>query len=56
MSVAAWVRQALRDSREGQPGTVEAKLRAIAGASKHDFPTGDTEDMLREIEAGQRLR
>ena len=56
MTVAAWVRKALRESREGQPGTVEAKLYAIADASRHDFPTADREDMLREVEAGQRPR
>ncbi len=55
MTVAEWVRQALRKSRDDQPGTVEAKLRAIADATRHEFPTADIEDMLREIEAGQRL-
>lgn len=55
MTVPEWVRQALRKSRGGQPGTVEAKLRAIADASRPDFPTTDIEDMLREVEAGQRL-
>ena len=55
MTVAEWVRQALRKSRGDHPGTMEAKLRAIADASRHDFPTADIEVMLREIEAGQRL-
>ena len=55
MTVAEWVRQALRKARGDHPGTVEAKLRAIADASRHEFPTADIEVMLGEIEAGQRL-
>lgn len=55
MTVAEWVRQALRRARDEQPGSVEAKLRAIADASRHEFPTADIEVMLGEIEAGQRL-
>ena len=53
LTIAEWVRQALRKARDENPGTVEAKLRAIADASRHNFPTADIEDMLREIEAGQ---
>ncbi len=55
VTVAEWVRQALRKARIDHPGTVEAKLRAIADASRSRFPTADIEVMLREIEAGQRL-
>jgi hypothetical protein len=55
MTVAEWVRQALRKARGDHPGTVEAKLRAIADASRYEFPTADIEIMLGEIEAGQRL-
>ena len=54
MSLAEWVRQALRQARSGHPGSVEAKLRVIADASRHEFPTADMEVMLQEIEAGQR--
>ena len=54
MTVAEWVRQALRKARDDQPGTAEAKLRAIADASRHSFPTADIETMLCEIEAGQQ--
>ncbi len=53
LTVAEWVRQALRKARDDHPGTVEVKLRAIADASRLQFPTADIEDMLREIEAGQ---
>ena len=55
VTVAEWVRQALRKARGDHPGTVEAKLRAIADASRLQFPTADIEAMLREIEAEQRL-
>ena len=54
VTLAEWVRQALRQARSGHPGSVEAKLRVIADASRHDFPTADMEVMLQEIEAGQR--
>ena len=37
---------------EDRDATVERKLRAIREAAKHEFPTADIEDMLREIEAG----
>ena len=55
VTVAEWVRQALRKARGDHPGTVEAKLRAIADASRHQFPTADIEVMLREVQVGQRL-
>ena len=55
LSVSEWVLQALRKALDDQPGTAEAKLRAIANASRHRFPTTDAEDMLREIESGRRL-
>lgn len=56
VTVAEWVRQALLKARGDHPGTVDAKLRAIADASGHQFPTDDIETMLREIEAGRSLR
>lgn len=56
VTMAEWVRQALRKARDEHPGIVEAKLRAIAEASRHQFPTADIDDMLGEIEAGRRLQ
>ena len=53
MTVAEWVRQTLHKARDDQSGSVDAKLRAIADASRHQFPTADIETMLQEIEAGQ---
>ena len=56
LSVSEWVRQALRKARFDRPrATKEAKLRAIAEASRHQYPTADIDKMLAEIEAGQRL-
>jgi hypothetical protein len=55
MTLAEWVRQALRRARSDHPGSVDAKLRAIAEASRHSFPSGDIEDMLREIETGRQI-
>lgn len=55
VTVAEWVRQALREARSSRPGTVDAKLRAIADASRHRFPTADIDTMLKEIEAGQKI-
>jgi hypothetical protein len=53
MSLAEWVRQALQQARRQEPlGSVEKKLRAIRAAVKHEFPTGDINQMLAEIESG----
>ena len=55
VTLAEWVRQALRKAKVDQPRTSDAKLRAIVDASRHQFPTADIDVMLREIEDGQRL-
>ncbi len=55
MTLAEWVRQALRKAKADDPATVETKLRAIADASGHEFPTADIEIMLQEIESGRHL-
>lgn len=54
MTVAEWVRQALRRARQDHPATVQVKLAAVAEAARHEFPTADIDDMLRQIEAGHR--
>ena len=54
MTVADWVRSALRAARHDRPGAIDAKLRALGEAYRHDFPTGDVDAMLSEIEAGRR--
>ena len=53
MSLAEWVRQALDVARRREPvGDVSKKLEAIRAAARYEFPTGDIEDMLAEIEQG----
>jgi len=53
MSIAEWVRQALELARRSEPrGTVAKKLGVIRAAARLDFPTGDIDRMLAEIEMG----
>jgi predicted 2-oxoglutarate/Fe(II)-dependent dioxygenase YbiX len=53
VTVAEWVRQALRAARRRQT-TVDPrkKIEAIRAAARHSFPVGDIEQMLAEIETG----
>jgi len=53
MTVAEWVRQALRSAGESEPlREASKKLEVIRAAARHSFPTGDIERMLSEIERG----
>lgn len=53
MTVAEWVRQALRAARRAQPATdASRKLQAIHAAAAHQFPAPDIDQMLGEIAAG----
>ncbi len=53
ISVAQWVRQALRAAKREEPlGDVSNKLEALRAAAKFEFPTADIEQMLAEIEQG----
>ena len=53
LTLAAWVREALRAaSREEPSGDADRKLAAVRAAARHGFPSGDLDDMLREIESG----
>jgi hypothetical protein len=53
MTVAEWVRQALRAARRRQPIVdPRKKIEAIRAAARHSFPVGDIEQMLAEIESG----
>ena len=53
LTVAAWVREALRAARAEQPSRpAEDKLRAIRAAARHEFPSADIAQMLAEIERG----
>jgi hypothetical protein len=53
MTVAEWVRQALRTVRMQQPALDSAKkLATVRAAARHKFPTADIDAMLAEIEHG----
>lgn len=55
MSIAEWVRQSLRSARRSEAERVSTKLRALADAVAHDFPTGDIEEVLGDIDAGHTV-
>ncbi len=52
VTVSEWVRQALRQARRDSLASVDAKLAAIATATRHQYPTADIDQMLDEIDAG----
>jgi hypothetical protein len=53
MSVAEWVRQALALARRREPvEDLDKKIEAIRAAAKYQFPVGDIDQMLDEIERG----
>jgi len=53
LSVAEWVRLALRKVRDTEPsGDLGKKLESIRASARLDFPTADIGQMLSEIERG----
>jgi hypothetical protein len=53
MSIAEWVRQALDLARRREPvAGIGKKLEVIRAAAQFDYPTGDIDRMLAEIEMG----
>ena len=57
MTLAEWVRQALRHARREAPvGGIDDKLDAIRRATRHAFPTGDIDQMTAEIERGYMVK
>lgn len=53
MTVAEWVRQALRVARKNAPASDPGrKLEVVRAAARHAFPTADIETMLAEISRG----
>ena len=52
LTVAAWVRRTLRASLEDPAAASNRKLAALRIATRHEFPTGDIDQMLAQIEAG----
>lgn len=53
LTVAEWVRQALRAARRREPGgDATRKLEAVRAAVRHSFPTAPIDEMLADIERG----
>ncbi len=53
VTVAEWVRQALRAARRHEPlGDAGKKIEVIRAAARHSFPTSEIDEMLAEIERG----
>lgn len=57
VTVAEWVRQALRSAHRQVPLTdANKKLGVVRTAVRHDFPTGDIDQMLQEIDQGYQVK
>lgn len=57
MTVAEWVRQALRAARREVPlADAKKKLGVVRSATRHEFPTGDIDQMLQEIDQGYQVK
>ncbi|MFH1572337.1 MAG: antitoxin [Acidobacteriota bacterium] len=53
MTVAEWVRQALRAARRREPsGEVKKRLEIVRAAARHSYPTGDIDQMTADTERG----
>jgi hypothetical protein len=53
MSIAEWVRQALALARREEPtANMSKKLEAVRYAARSEYPAGDVDQMLAEIETG----
>jgi transposase-like protein len=53
LTVAEWVRQALRQARRDEPvGDPRRKLAVVREAAGHSYPSADIGQMLAEIERG----
>lgn len=56
MTVAEWVRQALRAAGQNQPSLdASRKRQALRTAMSHQFPAPDIDQMLAEIATGQQI-
>jgi hypothetical protein len=54
MTVAEWVRQALRVARRDEPAAEpERKLLVLREAARYAYPTGDIAQLLDDIEGGR---
>jgi hypothetical protein len=53
MTVAEWVRRALRAAKSEEPGAdPHRKLQVLRAATAHSFPTADIDEILEQIEQG----
>ena len=53
LALGEWVRRAMRRAAEEEPvKTAEEKIRALRKAAQYSFPTGDIDQINREIEEG----
>lgn len=53
MTLAEWVRQTLREARRRQPRrSAASKRQAVRRAMEHEFPTGNIDEMIAQIERG----
>ena len=53
MTVSEWVRHALRAARRNRSvKDVAKKIAVIRSAARNEFPTGDIQQILKEIEQG----
>lgn len=54
MTVAEWVRQALRRARATEPRLVaEQKLRVVRESARYAYPSGDIAELLDETARGR---
>lgn len=54
MTVAEWVRQALRAARRDEPRyDAERKLAVLREAASYNLPTSEIDEILRDIERSQ---
>ena len=53
ITVSEWVRHALRSARQQVPRSgAEKKLQIVRAAAGHSYPSGEMNQILREIEQG----
>jgi len=54
ITMAEWVRQALRRARREQPViNSEKKIQCVRESAAYNYPTGDIDNMLTDIERGR---
>ena len=54
VTVAEWVRQALRNAQKKRALSLEEKMQAISVATQNQYPTAEIDQMLTEITNGYK--